>query len=246
MSVRYALVLALAACGSSTQAPAPAPGAAEPAPGAAATAPAPAAAGDLATDEDKILYVLGVSIGRSLAPFQLTSAELGKVVAGIDDSISGRPPKVDLPTWGPRIEELANARAAKAAGANAEKSKVFLDGLAATPGATVTPSGVVFVDVAPGTGPNPTPQDTVRVHYRGTLADGTVFDSSYDRGQPAVFSLGQVIPCWVEGIQKIKVGGKAKLGCPSNLAYGEHGMGSDIPPGAALQFEVELLGIEGK
>jgi FKBP-type peptidyl-prolyl cis-trans isomerase len=94
-----------------------------------------------------------------------------------------------------------------------------------------------------GTGANPAASDTVRVHYHGTLRDGTVFDSSVDRGEPISFPLMGVIPCWTEGVQKIRVGGKAKLGCPAEIAYGESGTGP-IPGGATLLFEVELLGIE--
>lgn len=114
------------------------------------------------------------------------------------------------------------------------------------PGAATTPSGLIYRSLKEGTGPSPQASDTVRVHYRGTFPDGREFDSSYKRGQPATFPLNRVIKCWTEGVQRIKVGGKAKLTCPAAIAYGERGAGSDIPPGATLQFEVELLGIEGK
>jgi FKBP-type peptidyl-prolyl cis-trans isomerase FkpA len=102
---------------------------------------------------------------------------------------------------------------------------------------------VIFIPVTAGTGANPTAESTVRVHYHGTLRDGSVFDSSVQRGEPISFPLGGVIPCWTEGVQKLKVGGKAKLVCPSDTAYGDNGQGP-IPGGAALMFEVELLGIE--
>jgi FKBP-type peptidyl-prolyl cis-trans isomerase FkpA len=114
------------------------------------------------------------------------------------------------------------------------------------PGAQVTPSGLVFRSLKTGTGPNPQAGDKVRVHYRGTFADGKEFDSSYARGQPAEFPLDRVIKCWTEGVQRIQVGGKAKLTCPAAIAYGERGAGTVIPPGATLQFEVELLGIAGR
>jgi FKBP-type peptidyl-prolyl cis-trans isomerase FkpA len=114
------------------------------------------------------------------------------------------------------------------------------------PGAQVSASGLVFRSLKAGSGPSPQATDKVRVHYRGTVVDGKEFDSSYARGQPAEFPLDRVIKCWTEGVQKIKVGGKAKLTCPSAIAYGERGAGGIIPPGARLPFEVELLGIVGR
>jgi len=114
------------------------------------------------------------------------------------------------------------------------------------PGAQVTPTGLVYRSLKEGSGASPQATDKVRVHYRGTFADGKEFDSSYSRGEPAEFPLDRVIKCWTEGVQRIKVGGKAKLTCPPDIAYGERGAGSVIPPGATLQFEVELLGIVGR
>ena len=114
------------------------------------------------------------------------------------------------------------------------------------PGAQVLPSGLVFRSLKEGSGASPQASDKVRVHYRGTFPDGKEFDSSYARGQPAEFPLDRVIKCWTEGVQKLKVGGKAKLTCPPAIAYGERGAGGVIPPNATLQFEVELLGIAGK
>ena len=111
------------------------------------------------------------------------------------------------------------------------------------PGAVVTASGLVYRSLTEGTGPSPAATDRVRVHYRGTFLDGKEFDSSYKHGQPAEFPLNQVIPCWTEGVQRMKVGGKAKLTCPAAIAYGARGAGGVIPPNATLQFEVELLGI---
>ena len=115
--------------------------------------------------------------------------------------------------------------------------------LAAAPTETL-PSGVKIVHTVDGTGPQPKASDAVKVHYRGTLADGKEFDSSYKRGSPATFPLNRVVPCWTEGMQKIKVGGKATLTCPPATAYGERGAGNAVPPNATLTFEVELLAIE--
>ncbi len=117
---------------------------------------------------------------------------------------------------------------------------------AAEKGAVVTESGLVFRSVKEGKGPGPQPTDTVRVHYRGSFPDGREFDSSYSRGQPATFPLNRVIKCWTEGVQRMKVGGQARLTCPAAIAYGDRGAGGVIPPNAVLQFEVELLGIEGR
>jgi FKBP-type peptidyl-prolyl cis-trans isomerase FkpA len=118
---------------------------------------------------------------------------------------------------------------------------------AAEKGAVVTPSGLVFHSLKDGNGASPLATDTVKVHYKGTFPDGREFDSSYKRGEPTSFPLNRVIKCWTEGVQLIKIGGKAKLTCPSAIAYGERGAGGgEIPPNATLVFEVELLGINGK
>ena len=127
-----------------------------------------------------------------------------------------------------RAEDAALARAAK------------------EPGAVVTPSGLVYRSLKDGSGASPTATDTVKVHYRGTFPDGREFDSSYKRNEPISFPLGGVIKCWTEGVQKMKVGGKATLACPAAIAYGERGAHGVIPPNATLLFEVELLGIAGR
>lgn len=114
------------------------------------------------------------------------------------------------------------------------------------PGAVVTASGLVYRSLKDGSGASPKANDTVKVHYRGSFPDGREFDSSYKRGTPIEFPLNGVIPCWTEGVQRMKVGGKSKLTCPSQIAYGSRGAGGVIPPNATLLFEVELLGINGK
>jgi FKBP-type peptidyl-prolyl cis-trans isomerase FkpA len=114
---------------------------------------------------------------------------------------------------------------------------------AAEKGAVVTPSGLVFLSIKDGSGAAPAATDTVRVHYRGTFTDGREFDSSYSRNEPTSFPLNRVIKCWTEGLQRMKVGGKARLTCPATIAYGERGAPGAIPPNTTLQFEVELLGV---
>ena len=119
----------------------------------------------------------------------------------------------------------------------------FLDKAAAEPGAVKTSSGLIYRELTPGNGPSPHATDMVTVNYRGTLADGTEFDSSYKHGGPIPLPLNGVIPCWTEGVQKMKVGGKAKLTCPADIAYQERGAPPTIPPGATLVFEIELVKI---
>ncbi|MDP2821289.1 MAG: FKBP-type peptidyl-prolyl cis-trans isomerase [Sulfuritalea sp.] len=126
--------------------------------------------------------------------------------------------------------------------------KIVLTGLAGFAAAAAqagtpekTPSGLIYESLKDGTGAKPAPTDSVQVHYRGTLANGNEFDSSYKRGQPATFPLNRVIPCWTEGVAKMKEGGKAKLTCPPGIAYGSRGAGAAVPPDATLTFEVELL-----
>jgi len=114
------------------------------------------------------------------------------------------------------------------------------------PGGVVTATGLVYRSLQEGQGASPSATDTVKVHYRGTLPDGREFDSSYKRNEPASFPLDRVIKCWTEGVQRMKVGGKARLTCPSAIAYGERGAGGVIPPNATLHFEVELLGISAR
>ena len=109
-----------------------------------------------------------------------------------------------------------------------------------------TPSGLIYQSLKEGSGASPTASDTVKVHYRGTFPDGKEFDSSFKRGEPAEFPLNGVIPCWTEGVQLMKVGGKAKLTCPPEIAYGSRGAGSAVPPNSTLNFEVELLGVKGR
>lgn len=193
------------------------------------------------TDEEKTIYAIGVSISRNLVPFNLTAAELEMVSAGIADGVGGKEPKVDLKTVGPKINELMQARVQKTAEAEKKNAQAFLEKAAGEKGAQKQPSGLIYTEVKAGDGKQPKSTDKVKAHYTGTLKDGTVFDSSVERGQPAEFPLHGVIPCWTEGLQLMKENGKAKLVCPSDLAYGDRGAPPKIKPGSALVFEVELL-----
>lgn len=197
----------------------------------------------LDTEEQKTLYALGVALGSNVQQFDLTPAEMAYVTAGMHDVIGGEPYRVDMEVYGGQIQALANERLAATAAVEKEASMAFAEQMASEPGAERFDSGLILIPMVEGTGASPGPEDTVKVHYHGTLRDGTVFDSSVERGEPISFPLNGVIPCWTEGVQKMKVGGKAKLVCPSEIAYGPNGTGP-IPGGATLLFEVELLEIE--
>lgn len=201
------------------------------------------AADALATDDDKILYVMGQMLSRQLGQFGLSEKELAAVTMGLTDGVLGKEKKADPETYGPKIAEFAKARMSAAAEGEKKKGTEFLAKAAAEKGVEKLPSGVLYQQLAAGTGDSPKPEDKVKVNYRGTLIDGTEFDSSYKRNQPAEFPLNGVIKCWTEGVGKMKKGGKAKLICPSDVAYGDRGAPPSIKPGSTLIFEVELLEI---
>jgi len=210
----------------------------------ASTAPKPAVAAapaPLTTDEQKTVYALGLMMGQSISMFNLTPAELELVKRALSDAAAGKP-AVELSEWGPKIQPLATSRSAAVAVKEKASSAAYLAKCAAEPGAVKTESGLVYREVKAGTGASPKATDTVKVHYRGTLVNGTEFDSSYKRNEPAQFPLNGVIKCWTEGVQRMKVGGKSILVCPSDLAYGDQGRPS-IPGGATLTFDIELLDI---
>ena len=204
------------------------------------------AASDPANDEQKTLYALGLAISQSLATFSLSEGELEFVKAGMTDGVLNRKAKVDFQAFAPKVQQLQKARASMLADKEKKVGEAFLAKAASEKGSTKTASGIVITVLKEGKGASPKESDTVKVHYHGTLTDGTVFDSSVQRGEPATFPLGQVIPCWTEGVQQIKVGGKSRLVCPANLAYGDRGAPPKIKPGATLVFEVELLEIVKK
>jgi FKBP-type peptidyl-prolyl cis-trans isomerase FkpA len=207
--------------------------------------PPPPAATDLKTDDDKTLYALGMMLGRNVTPLHLTAPEMEIVKKGLDDIVNGKTGVVDLQVYGPKVQQFAQGRIS--AGAQVEKahSAAYEDAAAKEAGAIKTPSGLIIKTLTPGNGPSPVATDVVSVHYEGKLTDGTVFDSSLKRGQPTEFPLNGVIPCWTEALQRMKVGEKARLVCPASLAYGDKTMGQ-IPAGATLTFEVQLLEIKGK
>src|SRR6185369_7371077 len=208
---------------------------------------APVLAADPQTDEQKAFYALGVGLSKQLMQLQpLTAGEVAMITGGLGDALNGKPAKADPEQFGPKIREIAQARMKVAGEAEKKKGVEFLEKAAKEKGAKKTESGLVYSETTPGTGDQPKASDTVKVNYRGTLIDGTEFDSSYKRNQPATFPLSGVIKCWTEGLQLMKVGGKSKLVCPSDIAYGDRGSPPTIKPGSTLIFEVELLSIEKK
>jgi len=198
------------------------------------------------TEHDKTLYAVGLIIAKQLNVFNLSPLELEWVKEGMDDAISGKKAQVEITEYNSKVQELAKARRKAQGDKLAVAGKEFLDKAAKEKGAVKTDSGMVYFSLKEGTGESPKATDTVKVHYRGTLPDGKEFDSSYKREKPIDFKLDAVIKCWTEGVQKMKPGGKAKLVCPSSLAYGENGAGDMILPGATLIFEVELLEVVKK
>ena len=206
---------------------------------------APAIAADIpATEEQKTLYAIGLLVSRSLSAFDLTPAELEVVKQGLTDAINGKSPAVDLAAYNGKVQELARSRRKAQGEKLSSVNKEFLEKAAGEKGAVKTESGLVYLSLKDGGGATPVVTDTVKVNYRGTLPDGKEFDSSYKRGKPAEFRVDGVIKCWTEGLQKMKVGGKAKLVCPPTLAYGDAGAGELVLPGATLVFEVELVDVK--
>ena len=196
------------------------------------------------TDEEKTLYYLGKLLSRNISVFYLTPAELEIVKQGLTDAIVGNPLDFDSKIYSEKIQQLGEARKKVQDEKKASIGKEFLDKAAMEKGAVKTESGLVYLSLNEGTGATPNTTDTVKVNYRGTLMDGKEFDSSYKREEPIEFKLDSVIKCWTEGVQKMKVGGKAKIICPASIAYGRQGAGGIIPPDATLIFEIELLDIK--
>lgn len=203
---------------------------------------------NMTTDDQKAIYAFGAAVGKQVsqqtAQIRLTPAELEIFKAGFGDVLTGKEPVVKINDYQDAFQKLAQLRIAEGAELAKKAGEDLLASAAKEPGAVKTDSGLIFRTLTPGTGPSPKATDTVRVHYHGTLPDGKVFDSSVDRGEPAEFGLNGVIPCWTEGLQRMKVGEKAKLICPAAIAYGERGAGGTIPPNSTLIFEVDLLAIK--
>lgn len=203
---------------------------------------ATAADAELQTDEEKVFYYLGTALSVNLAPLNPTDEEVELIVRGLHDALAGNAIELDAEAFGLKLNEIAQERMAVSSLREEAAGREYLQQMAAEDGAIITDSGIVILELVAGTGASPAPDSTVTAHYHGTLRDGTVFDSSVTRGQPFTSSLDKVIPCWREAIPSMQEGGKSKISCPAELAYGDRGSGA-IPGGAALTFEVELIDV---
>ena len=215
------------------------------APAADGSGPVPGIEG-LETERAQVSYMIGMDVAKSLAPLK-DEVDADVIAEALADSFAGRTPKMTeeqslqvQQAFTAKLQARQEAERLEAATKGKEEGAKFLAANKDKPGVHTTESGLQYQVVREGNGPKPQPTDVVRVHYKGTLLDGTTFDSSYDRGQPAEFGLDQVIPGWAEGVQLMPVGSKYRFWVPSELGYGEAG-GGPIPPNATLTFEVELI-----
>ena len=186
---------------------------------------------------------MGTMLGGNLSRLKLTDEQLESVFRGIRESVKGAAIQLDDTIYQAKLQEMAEQTMSATSAAEKLQSTKFLEKMAAEDGAIVTDSGIVIREIVAGTGNTPTVDSVVKAHYHGTLRDGTVFDSSVERGQPFTAPLGNVIQCWQEAITMMKEGGKSNITCPAAVAYGDRAAGK-IPAGSALNFEVELISIE--
>jgi FKBP-type peptidyl-prolyl cis-trans isomerase FkpA len=192
------------------------------------------------TEEQKLLYALGVHMGRGQAVLQLTSAELEYVFQGMREQALREQRAMELEI-SDELAELARRRMEQQAAREKEKARPFLEQVAREPGVVKTESGLLFRSLAEGTGPSPSATDRVKVHFRGLRMDGGEFENTYQKDKPFEFQVGRVLPCLTEAVQRMKPGGKARLVCPSELAFGDAGLGEAVAGGAPVVFELELL-----
>jgi FKBP-type peptidyl-prolyl cis-trans isomerase FkpA len=197
------------------------------------------------SDDEKIFYYMGIVMEKRLRSFALSDEELDLLIRGLREAHAGEPLELDRETYHPKFQKLGVERMEEAAAAEKREAHAFLAEAAQRPGAIRSETGMVYTELTPGSGESPQATNTVSVHYRGTLRDGSVFVDTVQRGKPFEFRLDRAaIPCWGEGLSRMKVGGKSLIICPPELAYGERGVPPTIPGNAVLSFEVELLEIK--
>lgn len=202
---------------------------------------------ELVTDEQKVSYGFGLQFGDQLRKNSFDGLELDAVMAGIQHWYNDQQAVMSDADLNPSYQVIQQKQQAKAAELGAKRSQLaeqFMIANAEREEVTTTESGLQYEVLEAGSGPSPSGQSTVVTHYHGTLVDGTVFDSSIERGQPAEFGVNQVIPGWTEALQLMSVGDKWRIACPPHLAYGEQGAGDSIPPNTALVFEIHLIDIK--
>lgn len=194
-------------------------------------------------EEQQTLYALGAALANNLRELELSAEDQRLIRQGFQDAVAGAPARVDVASFMPRIQGLRERRLAATIAARRKDGASFIERAAAQPGAVKTASGLVFRELTAGKGRQPAEHDTVTVHYEGTLPDGTVVDSSLQRGKPTQFRVNGVIACWKQALLMMRAGGKSHVVCAPDLAYGDGGSPPAVPPGATLQFEIELLAV---
>ena len=200
---------------------------------------------DLKNEDNKTLYAVGNMFGQRLQTFELTDAEIDALLMGMKDALKNSKAAVDVNNQQTKIQELFQKKMAVRSEKEKKKGAEFLEGFVKKESAQKTQSGIAYKMIKEGTGKQPKATDIVKVHYHGTLIDGTVFDSSIERGKEVEFPLDRVIKGWTEAVQLLKEGGKIKVVIPSDLAYGDVGAPPKIPGGATLVFEIELFEVKG-
>lgn len=213
------------------------------APKKAATPSAPVDAADALQRDRESLYALGSWLARNLSGIKLEEQDIAPIEAGLRDALLNRPLQVDPIVVGERVQTFLNRRRAQMAAEQKAATASFVEAARNEPGARKTVGGLIYLSLVEGTGASPIFTSRVKLRYHGIRADGSSFEDSEGRGREGVFSVNEVIPCWMEALQLMQVGGKAKITCTSDLAYGDRGIGGRVLPGAPLQFWLELIEI---
>lgn len=208
-----------------------------------ATPSAPVDAADAARREQESLYAIGSWLARNLSGIKLEEKDMAPLQAGLRDALLNKPLRVDPIVVGERVQTFLNERRAETAAEQKRVTANFVEAAKREPGARKTVSGLIYLDLVEGAGATPTFTDKVKLRFHGVRADGSSFQNAEGRSLEGIFGVNQVIPCWMEALQMMKVGGRAKITCTSDLAYGDRGIGGRVLPGAPLQFWIDLIEI---